>query len=340
MPKTLPVPRAAAALALGLALVAAAISPRAARADTASDLARAKEQLQVLQGQLRRAVQAANVAESKLAETVHAIENAEVDIARLERESGEAAARLQERAILAFESGRSGSLEALLSSGSISEFTDRIEFLGQLVKGDADLEILLLTNAERIRQQKDDLAALRTQRSANARDLEAKERDVQQRVDSLQARVNELATRYRQETTILGLLGQSLRPGAPISRCPVLGVNSFVDSFGWPRPGDRTHQGIDLVASYGTPLVAVADGYARSSWNSLGGNSVHLDSAGGDYTYYAHLSSYGTLGYVSAGTIIGYVGATGDASGPHLHFEFHPGGGSAINPYAALVVVC
>ncbi|MFM7718017.1 MAG: murein hydrolase activator EnvC family protein [Actinomycetota bacterium] len=339
MPKPFPFPRTLAALALGLALLAAVL-PRAARADTASDLARAKEQLEVLQGQLRRAVQAANVAESRLAETIHAIENAEVDIARLESESAEAAERLQERAILAFESGRSGSLESLLASGSISEFTDRIEFLGQLIKGDADLEILLLTNAERIRQRKDDLAALRAQQADNARDLEAKERDVRQRVESLQARVNDLATRYRQETTILGLLGQTLRPGAPIGRCPILGVNSFVDSFGWPRPGDRTHQGIDLIASSGTPIVAVADGYARSSWNSLGGNAVFVESSGGDYTYYAHLSGYGTLGWVSAGTIIGYVGATGDASGPHLHFEYHPGGGSAINAYSALVVVC
>ena len=98
--------------------------------------------------------------------------------------------------------------------------------------------------------------------------------------------------------------------------------------------------GIDLISGYGTPIVAVQSGYASAHPNYLGGNAVIVESAGGDYTYYAHLSRYGTLGSVSAGTIIGYVGATGDTNTPHLHFEYHPRGGSAINPYAALNAVC
>ena len=119
------------------------------------------------------------------------------------------------------------------------------------------------------------------------------------------------------------------------------GNTSFVDSFGWPRPGGRTHQGIDLIAAHGTPIVAVAPGNARSASSVLGGLGVVLEhDSGGDWTFYAHLSSYAAVGRVSAGTVIGYVGSTGDTTVNHLHFEYHPSGGAAVNPYSALVAVC
>lgn len=340
MPISRRIPRAFTALVASVAFVGLAIVASPARADTESDLRRAKADLVRQQSEMRRITLLWNAAEAKLAETERAVDSAERDIARLQASSARATARLQERAILAFQVGRSSSLESLLSSGSLADFTDRIEFLGQIVQGDADLAILQATNAERIKQRQDDLIRLRDQREQNAEELGALERDLAQRIRDLQTRVNELATRFRQETTLLGLLGQSLRPGAPISRCPVGGSNSFVDSFGWPRSGGRTHEGIDLISPYGTPLVAVASGYAYAAPNYLGGNAVIVRSAGGDWTYYAHLSRYGTLGNVSAGTVIGYVGSTGNSGVPHLHFEYHPGGGAAINPYAALNIVC
>jgi murein DD-endopeptidase MepM/ murein hydrolase activator NlpD len=126
-----------------------------------------------------------------------------------------------------------------------------------------------------------------------------------------------------------------------ISICPVQGLVSFVDSFGWPRPGGRTHQGIDMISPYGTPIVAVHSGNAVQAPNALGGNAVILYHDGSsDWTYYAHMSSYGSSGHVGAGQVIGYVGATGDTSVNHLHFEYHPGGGSAIDPYQMLLAVC
>jgi murein DD-endopeptidase MepM/ murein hydrolase activator NlpD len=100
------------------------------------------------------------------------------------------------------------------------------------------------------------------------------------------------------------------------------------------------HQGIDLIAAYGTPVVAVAPGSARTASNTLGGNAVVVQHTSGDWTYYAHLSSFGTMGAVSAGTVIGYVGSTGDTNVNHLHFEYHPNGGAAVDPYSALLAVC
>ena len=118
---------------------------------------------------------------------------------------------------------------------------------------------------------------------------------------------------------------------------------SYSDTWGAPRSGGRRHQGVDLIARTGTPLVAVVSGSVRFSQNSLGGNAVWLTGVDGNKYYYAHLSRYeGSSRSVSQGEVIGYVGMTGNASVPHLHFEVHPGGeGSpADNPYPMVALLC
>ena len=85
--------------------------------------------------------------------------------------------------------------------------------------------------------------------------------------------------------------------------------------------------------------MAPFDGYASASSSELGGLEVRVTGSRG-YVYNAHLSSYGALGYVRAGTVIGYVGATGDATTAHDHLEWHPYGGSAVDPYPTSAVSC
>jgi murein DD-endopeptidase MepM/ murein hydrolase activator NlpD len=130
--------------------------------------------------------------------------------------------------------------------------------------------------------------------------------------------------------------------GGRLDVCPVDGPYFSVDTFGAPRPGGRFHEGVDLQTARGTPIVAALPGVARRVPNTLGGNAVVVDSAGGTYEYYAHLSAYGAVGPVAAGEVIGYAGATGDARGliPHLHFELHPGGGDAVDAFRDLQDVC
>jgi peptidoglycan LD-endopeptidase LytH len=123
--------------------------------------------------------------------------------------------------------------------------------------------------------------------------------------------------------------------------CAVTGTVRFVDDFGDPRPGGRTHQGIDIFAPRDRPNVAVADGTIDQRWDTAGGNTIWL-SADDDTRYvYAHLDHFaGAERTVERGEVIGYTGDTGNAIGTHTHFEIRPNGGAAINPYPTLVQIC
>jgi murein DD-endopeptidase MepM/ murein hydrolase activator NlpD len=123
--------------------------------------------------------------------------------------------------------------------------------------------------------------------------------------------------------------------------CPVAGPRAFADTWGAARSGGRSHEGVDMMSPGGTPLVAVEAGSANFSTNRLGGNAIWLTGASGTKYYYAHLSSWeGSSRSVSQGEVIGYVGATGNTTANHLHFEVHPGGGRAVNPYPYVRRVC
>lgn len=121
---------------------------------------------------------------------------------------------------------------------------------------------------------------------------------------------------------------------------PVLGKCWYADTWGAPRSAGRRHEGVDIIAPEGAPLVAVTAGVISkivpASSGSRGGNYFRLSTPDGTYFTYIHLQRFAPGLYVgqpvSAGEIVGFVGRTGNAAGPHLHFEVHPQGGNAINP--------
>ncbi|WP_449657416.1 M23 family metallopeptidase [Streptomyces termitum] len=97
------------------------------------------------------------------------------------------------------------------------------------------------------------------------------------------------------------------------------------------------HTGIDFPVQYGTPVMAATDGTVRTQINSAYGNMVIVTAPDGTETWYCHLSSPKIrMGKVKAGDVIAYSGDSGNSTGPHLHFEVRPGGGSAIDPLAWL----
>jgi murein DD-endopeptidase MepM/ murein hydrolase activator NlpD len=320
----------------GLALVAGMLvfSPTLAAAQSSLDSARAR--LAAAQAKLDQATAAWQSADARLATTRDELAATQAERDRLLKQVAGIRLRLQRRVVQAFENGPGSTLNLILSSTSFAEFSDRMEFLANMEQSDSDLVVKNDVITEQLRRAEQRLAGLSRQQTAQVQAFQSTREALARDVASIQQEVD----RLRKQARLAVLLGLRTIPGAPISTCPVQGANSFVDSFGWPRPGGRVHEGIDIIAAYGTPIVAVQPGNAVHTYDPAGGNGVIVYGPGGDYTYYAHMSSYGAVGSVSVGTITGFVGSTGDATTSHLHFEYHPGGGAAVDPYLALLAVC
>src|SRR5690606_9120390 len=163
--------------------------------------------------------------------------------------------------------------------------------------------------------------------------------ELQQAIEEAQeaAEFAEAMRRLEEERRRRELLG--------IWECPVQGGGlNFVDTWGAARSGGRSHQGTDLMADYGTPTVAPVSGRVEHCEYNLGRLVWYVYGDYGNTYYGAHLSAYENVGagHVERGTVIGYVGQSGNARGtpPHLHFEYKPGGGSSVNPYDRLVEAC
>ncbi len=133
-------------------------------------------------------------------------------------------------------------------------------------------------------------------------------------------------------------IGQQLAiPGAGVSWvCPVAGAKYFND-WGFPRSGGRIHQGNDLFAPRGTPVLAPVAGTVEHKTGVVGGLQFWMQGDDGIRYIGTHLDGFGIAGRVKAGEVIGYVGNSGNAVGssPHVHFEMATGG-ATINPYPTL----
>jgi hypothetical protein len=140
---------------------------------------------------------------------------------------------------------------------------------------------------------------------------------------------------------------------------PVAGPTTYTDDFGQPRPGG-VHEGNDLLATKKTPALAVESGKVEFWTTSANaGCMLYLHGDSGTMYEYIHLNNDLTMkndnrgkcvagiayakglkngAHVAAGQQVGYVGDSGDANGlhAHLHFEVHPNGGAAVDPYPYL----
>ncbi|MFC4455557.1 M23 family metallopeptidase [Deinococcus sonorensis] len=122
---------------------------------------------------------------------------------------------------------------------------------------------------------------------------------------------------------------------------PLPGVR-FADTWGGARSEGRTHEGVDIFAPRGTPILSTTEGVvSRVGENRLGGRTVTVTGPGGYHHYYAHLERYPALkagDWVAAGTVVGYVGDSGNARGTptHLHYGVYTPGWTAVNPYPLL----
>jgi murein DD-endopeptidase MepM/ murein hydrolase activator NlpD len=144
----------------------------------------------------------------------------------------------------------------------------------------------------------------------------------------------------------MGLAASSSAPppssgNVVMQRFPIQGQCYYGNTWHAPRGSGRVHEGVDVIAAEGKLLYAVVDGtISKQYWDqpgALAGNGLRVAQDNGTYFTYLHMSAFapgievGTK--VLAGDVIGFVGNTGSSATPHLHFEIHPGGGGAVNPY-------
>jgi murein DD-endopeptidase MepM/ murein hydrolase activator NlpD len=289
--------------------------------------------------------------------------------------------RLDDRAADAYMEGAGTGLEAILGSPTLIDFSDRLQFLNSVARYDAGLAGRAQDLASGLQRREHALtnvlarqtAALRTLDAARNR-IDAKfaqersiREDMSRKQTAVQAIVHhlkkKLAAKERARARALAAQGWGGRtvdiPHNPFHMCPVGRPHAFTDDFGAPRyttSPPHPHAGNDILAPGGTPIYAPFDGEATDASGGLGGLAVIVRGADG-YTYNAHVESFGTLGKVKAGTVVAYVGNTGDAAGgaTHDHFEWHPDPlprhlytsaygytdvNGAIDPYPFLVQVC
>jgi murein DD-endopeptidase MepM/ murein hydrolase activator NlpD len=299
------------------------------------------------------------------------IDAAQTEVERLRDRADEISARLSDRAAEAYMAGPATAIESFMSSASIAELSDRIEFIDAVAQADATLATEASKARVLLEYRVEDLSKLRSAETEVLAGLEADNaallesldrqssllREIEQKEDEAAAYAKLLGREWRDyQESLLGAGGGS---GGGIFRvCPVDQPRVLTDSFGAPRyvGGYHPHKGVDIMAPGGTPIRAPFDGYARNATNSIGGIAVIVEGGSG-YVYNAHMSRLGQLGSVRAGDVIGYVGMTG-ASGAgvnHDHFEYHPkslpsswpasGYGysiidDAVNPYPLLVAAC
>lgn len=156
--------------------------------------------------------------------------------------------------------------------------------------------------------------------------------------------------REGQRLAVTGPRAAAVAGAIPISAtragvCPVRGAGPWdvSDSFSAPRPGGSRHEGNDIFARRGTPVVAPAGGTLRLVQGVRAGNAFYLTADDSTVYYGAHLDGYRAVpGRIEAGQPIGAVGNSGDAGAtpPHLHFEVKPGGGAPVDPHGALRAWC
>jgi peptidoglycan LD-endopeptidase LytH len=259
--------------------------------------------------------------------------------------------QLSDRARTVFMQGPASDLEFLLGASSLTDLTDRLEFVNVVSTSDADLANQVQNTKNVLSTKERNLQTLQDAQQVVVAKVAAKKQEAANLLDQAQAKLGDIQSKKAEAEQLAKKLSKqrqdwvnshfsfggsthasiAMPPGwaGTFQVCPVEQPRAYGDGFGAPRysGGFHYHAGVDILAPMGTPIYATFDGYTTEDPNGLGGLAVEVHGAIG-YTYNAHLSAYSdhSTGTVHAGDIIGYVGDSGDAQGgpPHDHFEFHP----------------
>jgi len=330
------------------------------------DVASAQARLDALEGELE-------LHQARLDRVTERYRLEQHKLGLLRRAYAIALTRLQERLIEAYEAPSVDAIDVMLSSSSLGDLLDQLEYFQRVSSQNKQVADQLHESREEMRRtvartrvlraeikRETDAVRARTEAQRAERDhvlsiqqqldsardskrdtlasVHESEREFINEVDGLQAASADLAARIRSAQA-----GSSAAsPSTPSTSSPsahglIWPVNGPVTSpFGW-RWG-RMHEGIDIGASSGTPIVAAAAGTViYCGWMGGYGNLTVIDHGGGLATAYGHQSGLAVScgASVAQGQLIGYVGCTGHCFGPHLHFEVRVNG-SPVDPLGYL----
>jgi murein DD-endopeptidase MepM/ murein hydrolase activator NlpD len=353
-------------IVLAAAAVCFALVPSPGEASTLSqkrqELDAARRQLGRLQGELDGLVNDYARAEARQYEIDQAVEVAAKDAARSEDDLVLMKSQLAARLVDLYKDNHGGATPAYLAllfeQREFAAVVERVDKLNRVAAQDdrtlneieshlakvealqADLDAKQAEQATKLAELEDSREALENRMNATAAEYRRLKKQVAT-LEEAERRALE-AAKARAQAAVSGSAGSAAAARGFVF--PVDGPHSYINDWGFSRSGGRSHKGTDIFAARGTPVVSVVGGrISRTAYGSgLGGTVIWLSGNNGASYYYAHLD--GIAGGISGGTrvvagqTIGYVGSTGNARGgsPHLHFEVHPGGGGAINPYSVL----
>lgn len=316
--------------------------------------------------------------EAELADLNYTISRLDRKISEFDDQVTDLRTSAQEVVVEAYTNSGAGLVTAAFSAGTIQDLLTSQTLIGSAADRDlASLDLLTAVNRENDRlkaevavkrTEVEDLEAQQTalverlsvarekadQVFAQARDkykdaYARYQAELRRRAEEEARRQREEAARQRAANNTSGAASSSAAAGLPASNtsgvvCPVAGNTWFIDTWGAPRPGGRSHHGVDMSGAMGTPLVAMNSGTVRLNWHSDGGRQVYVYADDGNFYYYAHLSGYASGlqngQRVDKGQVIGYMGATGNASTVHLHLGMGRIGGAYVNPYPTVRRVC
>jgi murein DD-endopeptidase MepM/ murein hydrolase activator NlpD len=329
--------------------------------DARNELAAARSQLNKLQAELDTLAREYATAEARLYEIDNAIEAAEKDEQRSRQDLDQMRTQLSDRIVHLYKDGRNpvpAFLEVLFDTGDFTKVVERFGLLNKVAAQDQNTLGQVEAHLDRVVVLQAELEGMRVEQETQVQQLTAARQKMETRMKASASEYNRLKTRVAtlEEAARKAAEAEKARARAAASASrgsaaaargfvfPVRGPHSYINDWGFARSGGRRHKGTDIMAARGTPVVAVVSGRVRRTAYDvgLGGTTIWLNGNNGTSYYYAHLNSIaggvraGTS--VQAGQVIGTVGNSGNARGgsPHLHFEIHPGGGGAINPYYIL----
>jgi len=242
-------------------------------------------------------------------------------------------------------------LDIVFSSHSFNEMLVNLDFINRVSRQDARI----IATVRRLRRevattqkrlvadrayQKNLVAKLKQKRDY----IQGKMTKAKKMLKGLEKEIAELSKPKPLPAAVVEQIIPSTAPPAASNgqyAFPVGQPYSFSNDWGAPRDGGRKHKGNDILAPMGTPAYAVISGSVSNTSGGSAGLWQILRGDDGNVYWYMHMKAFAASGRVSTGQVIGYVGNTGNASGgpAHVHFELHPGGGAAVNPYYFLTSI-